>query len=135
MRAPVAAALAAAAALSLGACGGDDDIRDFLSETYSYNGSSGDTATYSALRSPVDATTARIAGEFPPSARGSDGSAEYLRYADDIVIVSAIPQGSAIRVEDLDDGYRSGRYRHLGSGFDPGSPAGSATDGGPGDGK
>jgi len=135
VRAPVAAVLAAAAAVSLGACGSDDDVRDYLSETYSFNGSNGDTATYTALQSPVGSTTATIAGEFPPSARGADGSAEYLRYADDIVIVSAIPQGSSIRVEDLDDGYRSGRYRHLGSGFDPGSPAGSETDGGPGDGK
>jgi hypothetical protein len=44
VRAPAAAVLAAAA-LSLGACSGDDDIRDYLSDVYPYNRSSGDTAT------------------------------------------------------------------------------------------
>jgi hypothetical protein len=69
----------------------------------------------------------------PPAARQADGSAEYLRYDDDIVVVSAAPGGSTVVAEDLDSRYRSGHYRHLGSGFDPGSPAGSYSGGGPGD--
>jgi Domain of unknown function (DUF4247) len=135
MRPPVAAVLAVVAALLLSGCGSADDIRGYLSERYELHGRSGDTATYNAIGSPVGPTTAAIVGAFPPAARAADGGSEYLRYDDDIVVVSAIPQGSAILVEDLDDGYRSGRYRHLGPGFDPGSPAGGDTDGGPGDGK
>jgi hypothetical protein len=132
VRAPVAAVTAVVAALLLGGCGSDGPVRNHLDDAYELLGESGDTATYLAPTA-VGATTAAIAGAVPPAARGADGGSEYLRYDDDIVIVSAAPNGSSVRVEDLDEGYRSGRYRHLGPGFDPGSPAGGATDGGPGD--
>lgn len=121
-----------AAALLLGGCGADDDVRDHLDDTYELQDSRGDTATYLAP-TPVGTTTAAIVGAVPPAARQADGAAEYLRYDDDIVIVSAAPGGSTVHVEDLDDRYRSGHYAYLGPGFNPGSPAGGATDGGPGD--
>jgi hypothetical protein len=134
VRAPLAAVLAVVAALLLGGCGSDGALRNHLDGAYELLGESGDTATYLAPTA-VGATAAAIAGALPPAARGADGGSEYLRYDDDIVIVSGASNGSNVRVEDLDEGYRSGRYRHLGSGFDPGSPAGGATDGGPGDSK
>jgi hypothetical protein len=132
MRAPLTAVLAVAAVLLLGGCGSDGPVRDHIDDAYDLQGTSGDTATYLAP-TPVGATTAAIAAAVPPAARAADAGSEYLRYEDDIVIVGAGQNGSTVRVEDLDEGYRSGRYRHLGPGFDPGSPAGGATDGGPGD--
>jgi hypothetical protein len=134
VRAPLVAALAAGAALLLGGCGIGDDVRNHLDDTYELQRTSGDSATYLAS-TPVGATTAAIVGAVPPAARQADGGSEYLRYDDDIVIVSAAPNGSTVRVEDLDERYRSGHYSYLGPGFNPGSPAGGATDGGPGDGK
>jgi hypothetical protein len=133
VRALLAAALGVAVLL-LGGCGIGNDIRDHLDDEYELQGTSGDSATYLA-GTPVGATTAAIVSALPPAARQADGSSEYLRYEDDIVIVSAAPNGSTVHVEDLDERYRSGHYSYLGPGFNPGSPAGGATDGGPGDGK
>jgi hypothetical protein len=120
----------AAAVLALGGCGIGGDVRDHLDDTYDLQGTSGDTATYVA-GSAAGATAAAIAGAVTPAARAADAGAEYLRYEDDIVIVSGAPAGSRVVVEDLDERYRSGAYAYLGPGFDPGSPAGD--DGGPGD--
>ena len=118
------------AVLVLAGCGIGGDVRDHLDDTYDLQGTSGDTATYVA-GTAVGATAAAIAGAVNPAARATDGGAEYLRYEDDIVIVSGAPSGSTVVVEDLDERYRNGAYAHLGPGFDPGSPAGD--DGGPGD--
>jgi uncharacterized protein DUF4247 len=126
------ATVLAVTALLLVGCGVDDQVRGFLEDAYVLQNTSGDSATYAA-NTPVGATTAAIVGAVPPAARRADGGAEYLRYDDDIVIVSSAPTGSAIQVEDLDDRYRSGHYRYLGPGFDPGSPAGGYISGGPGD--
>jgi hypothetical protein len=120
----------AAAALLLSGCGIGSDVRDFLEDTYELQNRSGDTAIYSS-RQPVGPTTAAIVGAEVPAARQSQGGSEYLRYDEDIVIVSAAAGGgSTVRVEDLDDRYRSGFFVFLGPGFRPGSPAGSS--GGPG---
>ena len=133
MRAPRPATALLVAALLLGGCGIGVDVRDFLDETYELRSSEDDTATYSSP-DPVGTTTAAIADEVPPAQRAADGGNEYLRYDDDIVIVSPATDGSSVRVEDLDGRYRGGAYAYLGPGFDPGSPAGGS-DGGPGDGK
>jgi hypothetical protein len=130
-RRSLAAALTGAALLLTG-CGVDDEVRNFIEDSYRLQNTSGDTATYSAA-TPVGVTTAAIVGAVPPAARQADGGAEYLRYDDDIVIVSPTPTGSTVRVEDLDDRYRSGHYVFLGPGFTPGSPAGGSYGGGPGD--
>ncbi|SCX57274.1 protein of unknown function [Klenkia marina] len=114
-------------------CGaGDPD--DFIEDTYRSTGRDSDGETFTSP-DPVGTTAADIADAVPPSARQSDGGAEYLRYDDDIVIVSAAATGSTVRVEDVDGRYSRGYYSYLGSGFRPGSPASSGGDGGPGDGK
>ncbi len=128
------AALVVTVAVLVAGCGGsDDDVRDHLEDTYERQSRQGDTSTY-ASDDPVGTTTAAIADAVQPTARQADGGAEYLRYDDDIVVVSATAGGSSIRIEDLDGRYRSGYYAYLGSGFRPGSPA-AGGDGGPGDGK
>ena len=123
----------AGAVLLLAACSASSDIRRFLDQTYERRSMQGDTVTYSS-GDPVGTTVTRIVGRQQPAARQADGGSEYLRYDDDIVIVSAAPGGSTIRVEDLDDGYRGGAFVFLGPGFTPGSPSGgSGGGGGPGD--
>jgi hypothetical protein len=117
-------------------CGGGGDVRDFLEDTYQLTNADadGDVATY-ASPDPVGTTTAAIADAVPPAERQADGGNEYLRYNDDIVIVSASADGSTVQIEDLDRRYRGGFFAFLGTGFRPGSPAGAGGDGGPGDGK
>lgn len=131
MRARFLAAIGLAVALVVAGCGIGNDVRNFIDDTYQLQTRSGDTAVY-ASRDPVGPTTSRIVGAVNPAARQADGGSEYLRYDDDIVIVSAAPGGSTVRVEDLDSRYRSGFFGFLGPGFRPGSPAGSGS-GGPGD--
>lgn len=122
----------ALAVLVLAACSGSSDVRRFLADTYRLERTDGDTSTYSSDE-PVGTTVARIVERQQPAARQADGGAEYLRYDDDIVVVSAAPGGSTVRVEDLDEGYRGGAFIFLGPGFTPGSPAGGGGAGGPGD--
>jgi predicted small secreted protein len=128
------AAVLVVAALLLAGCGIGNDVRDHLEDAYELQNRTGDSATYLAP-TPVGSTTAAIAAAVPPAARQAEGGAEYLRYDDDIVIVSAAPGGSTVHVEDLDERYRSGYFVFLGPGFRPGSPAGGAISGGPGDSK
>ena len=135
MRAPhrIAALLLAAVVLVAG-CGSGTRVRDFLESNYQLTDTDGDTSVY-ASADPVGTTTAAIADAVPPAERQADGGNEYLRYDDDIVIVSAATSGSTVRVEDLDGRYRGGFFAFLGPGFRPGSPAGTGGGGGPGDGK
>lgn len=124
---------AVAVAVLLAGCGGQSGVQRFIAETYTPQGSSRDTATYSSP-DPVGTTAARIAERERPEARQADGGSEYLRYNRDIVIVSAAPGGSTIRVEDLGGGYSGGAFVFLGPGFNPGSPAGGSRGGGGGPG-
>ncbi|QJY49103.1 DUF4247 domain-containing protein [Pseudonocardia broussonetiae] len=106
-------------------CGAGSDVRSFLDDTFDEQSESGDTSTYLAA-APVAAAASQITGAVPPAARATDAGTEYLRYDDDIVVVSPASGGSTVRVEDLDGPYRDGTYAYLGQGFTPGSPA--ATD-------
>ena len=123
-----------AAVVLLAGCGVGADIRDFLAETYELQSSSDDTAVYSSP-DPVGSTTETIVEAVPPAERAADGGNEYLRYDDDIVIVSAAADGSTVRVEDVDGRYSRGAFVFLGPGFRPGSPAGGGAGSGPGFGK
>lgn len=116
-----AAGLAVSLALLTG-CGAGSDVRSFIDDTFDEQSESGDSSTYLAA-APVPAATSQIAGAVPPAAQASDAGSEYLRYDDDIVVVSPASGGSAVRVEDLDGAYRDGSYAYLGPGFTPGSPA------------
>ncbi|MCZ2860468.1 DUF4247 domain-containing protein [Blastococcus sp. VKM Ac-2987] len=119
-------------AVLLAGCGSGTRIRDFLENTYERTEIVGDASVY-ASPDPVGTTTEAIVDAVPPAERQADGGNEYLRYDDDIVIVSAAPGGSSVRVEDLDGRYRGGFFAFLGPGFRPGSPVGTGGGGGPGD--
>ena len=129
---PRVLALAVAAVLLVGGCSSETRVRDFLDDTYQRTEILGDTSVYSSP-DPVGTTTAAIVDAVQPAERQADGGNEYLRYDDDIVIVSAAPDGSTVRIEDLDGRYRGGFFAFLGPGFRPGSPAGTGGGGGPGD--
>lgn len=125
----------AALALLLTACGGSGDVRGYLRDEFGDSARSGESETWQTS-SPVGTVTGRIVGARDPLARRADGGNEYLRYDDDVVIVSPAPGGgSSIVAEDLDGRYRSGGFLFLGPGFSPGSPAAGSGDGGPGDAK
>lgn len=116
-------AAGAAALLALVAgCGAGSDVRGFVDDTFDEQSESGDTSTYLAA-APVVAAAGQIAGAVPPAAQADDAGSRYLRYDDDIVVVSPASGGSIVRVEDLDGAYRDGTYAYLGPGFTPGSPA------------
>lgn len=116
-------------AVLLAGCGGPSSVQRFVADTYEPRGMSRDTSTYFST-DPVGTTAARIAERERPEARQADGGSEYLRYNRDIVIVSAAPGGSSIRIEDLGGGYSGGAFVFLGPGFNPGSPAGGSRGGG-----
>lgn len=115
----------------LGGCGLGSDVRDVIEDRYPMQQRTGDTVVYTS-NEPVSSTVAAITGAVRPSARSADRGAEYLRYDDDIVIVSPAPAGSTIGVEDLDGRYRGGAFVFLGPGFRPGSPAAGGFGSGPG---
>jgi hypothetical protein len=117
-----AAALAALAAAVIAGCGAGSEVRGYLDDTFPEQDSSGDTTTYLADAAPGP-TAAQIAGAVEPLAEESDSGSEYLRYLDDIVVVSPAGATSTVRVEDADDAYCDGAYAFLGPGFTPGSPA------------
>ncbi|MGY2067904.1 DUF4247 domain-containing protein [Blastococcus sp. SYSU DS0619] len=119
-------------AVLLAGCGSGTRVRDFLEDTYERTEILGDTSVYSSP-DPVGTTTTTIVDAVPPAERQADGGNEYLRYGDDIVIVSAATGGSSVRVEDLDGRYSGGFFAFLGPGFRPGSPVGTGGGGGPGD--
>jgi hypothetical protein len=131
---PRVLALALAAVVLLSGCGSGTRVRDFLDDTYERTEILDDTSVY-ASPDPVGTTTSAIVDAVAPAERQADGGNEYLRYDDDIVIVSAAAGGSTVRVEDLDGRYRGGFFAFLGPGFRPGSPVGTGGSGGPGDGK
>jgi hypothetical protein len=115
------------AALLVAGCGAGSEVRDFVDATYDEQSVAGDTATYLS-GDGVFPTAATIARGAAPIAQATDAGAQYLRYDEDIVIVSPAGATSTVRVEDLDGAYRSGQYAYLGPGFDPGSPAGDIDD-------
>jgi hypothetical protein len=120
-------AVLAGAGLLLAGCGSGSSVRSVVESAFDEVRVSGDTAYFRSVY-PAEQAVDTIVGSVAPAARATDAKATYLRYDDDIVVVEPVGTSSAIRVEDLDDGYRNGQYRHLGSGFDPGSPAGYTDD-------
>ncbi|MEE2032093.1 DUF4247 domain-containing protein [Rhodococcus sp. CC-R104] len=116
--------------LFVAGCG--SSVGNYIDDTYEDRGRRGDIATYHSP-DPVGTTVSDIVAAQPPAARSADGGREYLRYNDDIVIVSAAPEGgSTVTVEDIDGRFSGGAFIFLGPGFRPGSPASGNVSGGSG---
>jgi hypothetical protein len=87
---------------------------------------------YACTGSPADVANT-LAKYDNPAARGANGSVQYLRYNNMVIVGRDGDHPCSIRVEPLSAGYNHGAYRFLGPGFTPGSPSGSSggTPGGP----
>jgi Domain of unknown function (DUF4247) len=84
--------------------------------------------TYYACEGSPNAVAGQLAQYKQPEARASDRGTEYLRYKDEILIVGpdGFGRSCSIRVEDINARYSQGGFIFLGSGFNPGSPAGGS---------
>ena len=123
------------AVLLLTGCGLGTDVRGVLRERFGAPVASAQGETW---RSPDDParTADLLVGEVEALARRADAGNEYVRFDDDVVVITPDPAGgSTVLAEDLDGRYRTGGFAHLGPGFSPGSPAAGEDDGGPGDAK
>ncbi len=121
----------AVGAVTLGTRG---SVRKHVGETYTLVSSDNRTRTteYSAKGKP-SAVAASIASKWKPSERLTDPSGFFLRYRNDIVVVTAGPegQGSRIHVDDERRGYARwypyvggywGTFSGPGEGFRGGGP-------------
>lgn len=111
------------------------DIRMHVAENYAAYSHGTETTRYECSGSP-GAVADRLAAYQRPEARAADRGSEYLRYANDIVIVG--PDGHrpcSIQVENIRGSrYSGGAFIFLGPGFYPGAPSGGSggSPGGPG---
>ena len=105
-------------------------VRGYLADHYTLVSSRGDSAVYTAARSPVTVSD-EIRSRHRPADLLVRPTGYYLRYADDIVVVTADGRGSRIYVDDEDRGYAHwfpvvggfwGTYRGAGDAFRGGGP-------------
>jgi Domain of unknown function (DUF4247) len=127
-------AVAATALLIAGIVLSQRNIGSYIASHYHEYARDANGTRYACTGSPDDVADT-LAEYLSPQAGASDDDVEYLRYANNVVIVG--PHGGypcSIRLEDLNAGYSHGAFVFLGPGFTPGSPAGGAggRPGGPG---
>lgn len=121
-----ALAIAATASLIFGIVLLQKNIASYIASHYQEYSRDANATRYACTGSPAQVTNT-LAGYLAPEARAASGNNQYLRYANNIVVVG--PDGKypcSIRVEDINAGYSHGSYIFLGTGFFPGSPAGGA---------
>ena len=122
------------AAVGLGALGlaasRTGGVRDYLASNYTRVSGQGDSAVYTSPRDP-GAVFDDIRSRHRPADTLVQPSGYYLRYADDIVVVTADGPGSRIYLDDEDRGYAHwfpviggywGTYRGPGETFRGGGP-------------
>ncbi|MCD7445518.1 DUF4247 domain-containing protein [Streptomyces lincolnensis] len=128
LRAAGAAVLAATLLTACSDDGGSDAVpRDWIRKTYTPTGAD----WLDANSSPREVAKA-IHSKRAALDRASGGSAEFLRYGDDMVTVSPHRGGSLIEIEDYRNGYHR-HQRHLT--YWPNPDSASFRGGGPGEGK
>jgi hypothetical protein len=117
----------AALGLAVSRTGG---VRGYLADHYTPVSSRGDSAIYTSARSPATVFE-EIRARHRPADLLVRPTGYYLRYADDILVVTANGRGSRIYVDDEDRGYAHwfpvvggvwGTYRGSGDGFRGGGP-------------
>lgn len=105
-------------------------VRGYLADTYTQVSRNGDSVVYSSPDSPRTVYD-DIRSRHRPADALVEPSGYYLRYSDDIVVVSAAAAGSRIYLDDEDRGYNRwfpvvggvwGTYRGPGEGFRGGGP-------------
>lgn len=105
-------------------------VRQYLAEHYTLVSARGDSAVYTAPRAPA-VVSDEVRSRHRPADLLVRPDGYYLRYADDIVVVTAGGQGSRIYLDDEDRGYAHwfpvvggvwGTYRGPGDAFRGGGP-------------
>ncbi len=105
-------------------------VRGYLADHYTRVSSHGDSAVYTATRGPGTVYN-EIRSRHRPADTLVRPTGYYLRYSDDIVVVTADGRGSRIYVDDEDRGYGHwfpivggvwGTYRGSGDAFRGGGP-------------
>lgn len=105
-------------------------VRGYLAEHYTRVSARGDSAVYTSSRAP-GVVSDEIRSRHRPADLLVRPDGYYLRYADDIVVVTAGGQGSRIYIDDEDRGYAHwfpvvggvwGTYRGSGDAFRGGGP-------------
>lgn len=105
-------------------------VRGYLADHYTRVSSQGDSAVYTATRGPGTVYN-EIRSRHRPADTLVRPTGYYLRYSDDIVVVTADGRGSRIYVDDEDRGYGHwfpivggvwGTYRGSGDAFRGGGP-------------
>lgn len=117
----------AAIGLAVSRTGG---VRGYLADHYTRVSSQGDSVVYTATRAPRTVYD-EIRSRHRPADTLVRPTGYYLRYSDDIVVVTATNPGSRIYVDDEDRGYARwfpivggvwGTYRGSGDAFRGGGP-------------
>jgi hypothetical protein len=121
----IAAALAIAATASLifGIVLLQKNIASYVAHHYQQYSRDANATRYVCTGSPAQVANT-LACYLAPEARAASGNSQYLRYANNIVVVG--PDGKypcSIRLEDLSAGYSHGAFVFLGPEFSPGSPS------------
>lgn len=118
-----------ALALAFGRAGG---VRGYLADTYPLVSGGGRNAVYSAAEPPSEVYE-DIRSRHRPADTVVDPSGYYLRYSDDIVVVTGDSTGSRIYLDDERRGY--GAWFPIVGGFWGTYGGGGVRGGGPGAGK
>ncbi|MGH4012592.1 MAG: DUF4247 domain-containing protein [Pseudonocardiaceae bacterium] len=105
-------------------------VRSYLADNYTRVSSQGDSVVYTSARRPATVYE-EIRSRHRPADTLVRPRGYYLRYSDDIVVVTADARGSRIYVDDEDRGYARwfpivggvwGTYRGSGDAFRGGGP-------------
>jgi hypothetical protein len=99
------------------------NISSYVASHYQQYSRDANATRYVCTGSPAQVANT-LAGYLAPEARAASGNNQYLRYANNIVVVG--PDGKypcSIRLEALSAGYSHGAFIFLGPGFTPGSPS------------
>ena len=136
--------------LLLAACGGGDQLRDYVAANYDVVSADGDNLEARSSE-PVDSVTADLTGRFEPRDRYDEDAGTFFRHDEDFVAVRPDPGGGTLISVDSDEtgstrwvpfigpiflpGGRFGGPRLSGGGARNGGAAETNRGGGPGAGK
>jgi Domain of unknown function (DUF4247) len=125
--------------LVLVACGGGDELRDYVANTYDVVSADGDNLEARSAES-VDTVASDLTGRFEPRDRYDEEAGTFFRHDDDFVAVRPDPTGGTLISVDSDETGSTRWVPFIGPIFLPGGrfggpriPSGRARNGGTGE--